>query len=98
MFQPLLDAFIESAPIKKKLHISSPPLKIAVANWWGDEEVEEFKKNILYFILSQRYTITLHRNPDKPADIVFGNSLGSARKILSYQNTKRVFYTGENEV
>ncbi|AFF19834.1 Alpha1,3-fucosyltransferase [Helicobacter pylori ELS37] len=25
MFQPLLDAYIESAPIKKKLHISSPP-------------------------------------------------------------------------
>ncbi|MCQ2663735.1 fucosyltransferase, partial [Helicobacter pylori] len=49
-------------------------------------------------ILSQRYTITLHRNPDKPADIVFGNPLGSARKILSYQNAKRVFYTGENEV
>ncbi|GAA8049949.1 glycosyltransferase family 10 [Helicobacter pylori] len=99
MFQPLLDAYIESAPIKKKLHISSPPppLKIAVANWWGDEEVKEFKKNILYFILSQRYTITLHRNPDKPADIVFGNPLGSARKILSYQNAKRVFYTGENE-
>ncbi|RKV19544.1 fucosyltransferase, partial [Helicobacter pylori] len=69
-----------------------------MANWWGDEEVEEFKKNILYFILSQRYKITLHRNPDKPADIVFGNPLGSARKILSYQNAKRVFYTGENEV
>ncbi|MGL2673685.1 glycosyltransferase family 10 domain-containing protein, partial [Helicobacter pylori] len=76
----------------------SPPLKIAVANWWGDEEVKEFKKNILYFILIQRYTITLHQNPDKPADIVFGNPLGSARKILSYQNAKRVFYTGENEV
>ncbi|OOQ32519.1 fucosyltransferase, partial [Helicobacter pylori] len=42
--------------------------------------------------------ITLHQNPDKPADIVFGNPLGSARKILSYKNTKRVFYTGENEV
>ncbi len=27
MFQPLLDAFIESASIKKKLHISSPPPK-----------------------------------------------------------------------
>ncbi|MGL2852726.1 glycosyltransferase family 10 domain-containing protein, partial [Helicobacter pylori] len=50
MFQPLLDAFIESAPIKKKLHISSPPpLKIAVANWWGG--AEEFKKSTLYFIL-----------------------------------------------
>ncbi|RVY30032.1 fucosyltransferase [Helicobacter pylori] len=98
MFQPLLDAFIESASIEKMASKSPPPLKIAVANWWGDEEVEEFKKNILYFILSQRYTITLHRNPDKPADIVFGNPLGSARKILSYKNTKRVFYTGENEV
>ncbi|WP_139534687.1 glycosyltransferase family 10 domain-containing protein [Helicobacter pylori] len=69
-----------------------------MANWWGDEEVEEFKKSLLYFILSQRYTIALHQNPDKPADIVFGNPLGSARKILSYQNAKRVFYTGENEV
>ncbi|WQR94480.1 fucosyltransferase [Helicobacter pylori] len=98
MFQPLLDAFIESASIEKMASKSPPPLKIAVANWWGDEEIKEFKKNILYFILSQHYTITLHRTPDKPADIVFGNPLGSARKILSYKNTKRVFYTGENEV
>ncbi len=98
MFQPLLDAYVESASIEKMASKSPPPLKIAVANWWGDKEVEEFKKNILYFILSQRYTITLHRNPDKPADIVFGNPLGATRKILSYQNTKRVFYTGENEV
>ncbi|EIE30610.1 alpha-(1,3)-fucosyltransferase 11, partial [Helicobacter pylori NCTC 11637 = CCUG 17874 = ATCC 43504 = JCM 12093] len=97
MFQPLLDAFIESAPIKE-IASKSPPLKIAVANWWGDEEVEEFKKSALYFILSQHYTITLHQNPNKPSDLVFGNPLGSARKILSYQNTKRVFYTGENEV
>ncbi|RVY51975.1 fucosyltransferase, partial [Helicobacter pylori] len=39
-----------------------------------------------------------HQNPNKPSDLVFGNPLGSARKILSYQNAKRVFYTGENEV
>ncbi|MFP6006493.1 fucosyltransferase, partial [Helicobacter pylori] len=97
MFQPLLDAFIESASIKKKLHISSPPpLKIAVANWFNG--LKEFKKSVLYFILIQRYTITLHRNPDKPSDLVFGSPIGSARKILSYQNAKRVFYTGENEV
>ncbi|MGL2406292.1 glycosyltransferase family 10 domain-containing protein [Helicobacter pylori] len=97
MFQPLLDAFIESAPIKKKLllNLPPPPLKIAVANWWGG--AEEFKKSILYFILSQHYTITLHQNPNKPSDLVFGSPLGAARKILSYQNTKRVFYTGENE-
>ncbi|MBM0597619.1 glycosyltransferase family 10 domain-containing protein [Helicobacter pylori] len=98
MFQPLLDAFIESTSIEKMASKSPPPLKIAVANWWGDEEVKEFKKNILYFILSQRYTITLHQNPNKPSDLVFSNPLGSARKILSYQNAKRVFYTGENEV
>ncbi|GAA7086717.1 glycosyltransferase family 10 [Helicobacter pylori] len=98
MFQPLLDAFIESASIKKIASKSPPPLKIAVANWWGDEEIKEFKTYILYFILSQRYTITLHQNPNEPSDLVFGNPLGSARKILSYQNTKRVFYTGENEV
>ncbi len=95
MFQPLLDAFIESAPIKK-ITSKSPPLKIAVANWWGG--AEEFKKSTLYFILSQHYTITLHQNPNEPSDLVFGSPIGSARKILSYQNTKRVFYTGENEV
>ncbi|MGL2499834.1 glycosyltransferase family 10 domain-containing protein [Helicobacter pylori] len=96
MFQPLLDAYVESASIEKITSKSPPPpLKIAVANWWGD--AEEFKKSVLYFILSQRYTITLHQNPNKPQDLVFGNPLGSARKILSYQNTKRVFYTGENE-
>ncbi|WQT06546.1 fucosyltransferase [Helicobacter pylori] len=94
MFQPLLDAFIESAPIKK-MPLSYPPLKIAVANWWGG--AEEFKKSALYFILSQRYKITLHQNPNEPSDLVFGSPIGSARKILSYQNTKRVFYTGENE-
>ncbi|MFP6032731.1 fucosyltransferase, partial [Helicobacter pylori] len=78
MFQPLLDAFIESAPIKKNTFKSTPPLKIAVANWWGDKEIEEFKKNILYFILSQHYTITLHQNPNKPQDLVFSNPLGLA--------------------
>ncbi len=98
MFQPLLDAFIESASIEKMASKSPHPLKIAVANWWGDEEIKEFKKSVLYFILSQRYTITLHQNPNKPQDLVFSNPLGLARKILSYQNAKRVFYTGENEV
>ncbi|WQS12689.1 fucosyltransferase [Helicobacter pylori] len=97
MFQPLLDAFIESASIKKKLPLNSPPppLKIAVANWFNG--LEEFKASVLYFILKQRYKIILHSNPNKPSDLVFGNPLESARKILSYQNTKRVFYTGENE-
>ncbi|WP_367706985.1 glycosyltransferase family 10 domain-containing protein, partial [Helicobacter pylori] len=98
MFQPLLDAFIESASIEKMASKSPPPLKIAVANWWGDEEIKEFKNSTLYFILSQHYTITLHQNPNEPSDLVFGSPIGSARKILSYQNTKRVFYTGENEV
>ncbi|WQW74728.1 fucosyltransferase [Helicobacter pylori] len=97
MFQPLLDAYIDSTQIEETTH-KPPPLKIAVANWWGDEEIKEFKKSVLYFILSQRYTITLHQNPNKPSDLVFSNPLGSARKILSYQNAKRVFYTGENEV
>ncbi|GHR29245.1 fucosyltransferase [Helicobacter pylori] len=97
MFQPLLDAFIESASIKKKLPLNlPPPLKIAVANWFGG--VKEFKASVLYFILKQRYKIILHSNPNEPSDLVFGNPLGQARKILSYQNTKRVFYTGENEV
>ncbi|MDO7808815.1 fucosyltransferase, partial [Helicobacter pylori] len=86
MFQPLLDAFIESASIEKMASKSPPPLKIAVANWWGG--AEEFKKSTLYFILSQRYKITLHQNPNEFSDLVFGSPIGSARKILSYQNTK----------
>ncbi|WQY11757.1 fucosyltransferase [Helicobacter pylori] len=99
MFQPLLDAYIDSTQIEETAH--KPPLNAALANWWPLDKRESKgfrKKFILHFILIQRYTITLHRNPDKPADIVFGNPLGSARKILSYQNAKRVFYTGENEV
>ncbi|PUD21669.1 fucosyltransferase, partial [Helicobacter pylori] len=97
MFQPLLDAYIDSTQIEETTH--KPPLNIALANWWPLDKRESKgfrKKFILHFILSQRYKITLHQNPDKPADIVFGNPLGAARKILSYQNTKRVFYTGEN--
>ncbi|MFT2616150.1 fucosyltransferase, partial [Helicobacter pylori] len=46
MFQPLLDAFIESASIKKKLPLISPPLKIAVANWFNGPK--EFKASVLY--------------------------------------------------
>ncbi|MGL2759395.1 glycosyltransferase family 10 domain-containing protein, partial [Helicobacter pylori] len=45
MFQPLLDAFIESALIKKK-PLNLPPLKIAVANWYGG--VKEFRASVLY--------------------------------------------------
>ncbi|WQW58621.1 fucosyltransferase [Helicobacter pylori] len=99
MFQPLLDAYIDSTRLDETDY--KPPLNIALANWWPLDKRESKgfrKKFILHFILSQHYTITLHRTPDKPADIVFGNPLGSARKILSYQNAKRVFYTGENEV
>ncbi|WP_366927538.1 glycosyltransferase family 10 domain-containing protein, partial [Helicobacter pylori] len=70
-------------------------LKIAVANWFNG--AKEFKASVLYFILKQRYKIILHSNPNELSDLVFGNPLGQARKILSYQNTKRVFYTGENE-
>ncbi|GAA9896553.1 glycosyltransferase family 10 [Helicobacter pylori] len=66
-----------------------------MANWF--EGVKEFKASVLYFILKQRYKIILHSNPNEPSDLVFGNPLEQARKILSYQNTKRVFYTGENE-
>ncbi|WQX02920.1 fucosyltransferase [Helicobacter pylori] len=98
MFQPLLDAYIDSTQIEETTH--KPPLNIALANWWPLDKRESKgfrKKFILYFILSQHYTITLHQNPNKPSDLVFGSPIGSARKILSYQNTKRVFYTGENE-
>ncbi|WQS69389.1 fucosyltransferase [Helicobacter pylori] len=98
MFQPLLDAYIESTQIEETTH--KPPLNIALANWWPlkNSEKKGFRDFILHFILKQRYKIILHSNPNKPADLVFGSPIGLARKILSYQNTKRVFYTGENEV
>ncbi|WP_367693466.1 glycosyltransferase family 10 domain-containing protein [Helicobacter pylori] len=99
MFQPLLDAYVDSTHLDETDY--KPPLNIALANWWPLDKRESKgfrKKFILHFILSQHYKITLHQNPNKPSDLVFGNPLGSARKILSYQNTKRVFYTGENEV
>ncbi|NHB22488.1 fucosyltransferase, partial [Helicobacter pylori] len=73
MFQPLLDAFIESASIKKKIASKSPPLKIAMANWFNGPK--EFKASVLYFILKQRYKIILHSNPNEPSDLVFGNPL-----------------------
>ncbi|WP_104687422.1 glycosyltransferase family 10 domain-containing protein [Helicobacter acinonychis] len=94
MFQPLLDAYTDSAYSDASDH--KPPLNIAIANGWGG--TKGFEASVLYFILSWRYKIALHENPNKPADLVFSNPLGQARKILSYQNTKRVFYTGENEV
>ncbi len=43
MFQPLLDAFIESAPIKE-IASKSPPLKIAVANWWEMKRLKNLKR------------------------------------------------------
>ncbi|WRC58342.1 fucosyltransferase [Helicobacter pylori] len=98
MFQPLLDAYIDSTRLDETDY--KPPLNIALANWWplDKRESKGFRKFILHFILSQRYKITIHQNPNEPSDLVFGSPIGSARKILSYKNAKRVFYTGENEV
>ncbi|AGT74364.1 hypothetical protein HPSA20_1141 [Helicobacter pylori SouthAfrica20] len=45
MFQPLLDAYTDSAYLDAIDY--KPPLNIAIANWWGDEEIKEFKKSIL---------------------------------------------------
>ncbi|WQY30657.1 fucosyltransferase [Helicobacter pylori] len=97
MFQPLLDAFIDSTYLDETTH--KPPLNIALANWWPlkNSEKKGFRDFILHVILKQRYKIILHQNPNEPSNLVFGNPLEQARKILSYQNTKRVFYTGENE-
>ncbi|MCQ2907092.1 fucosyltransferase, partial [Helicobacter pylori] len=89
MFQPLLDAYTDSTRLDETDY--KPPLNIALANWWplDKRESKGFRRFILYFILSQHYTITLHQNPNEFSDLVFGSPIGSARKILSYQNTKR---------
>ncbi|RVZ46547.1 fucosyltransferase, partial [Helicobacter pylori] len=55
MFQPLLDAYIDSTQIEETTH--KPPLNIALANWWPLDKRESKgfrKKFILHFILSQR--------------------------------------------
>ncbi len=84
MFQPLLDAYTDSTYSDASDH--KPPLNIAIANGWslGKKETKGFRRFILHFILSQYYEITYHRNPKKPADLVFSNPLRQARKILSY--------------
>ncbi len=96
MFQPLLDAYIESCEIDEVSY--KPPLNIAVANWWSEDSLQGFKEHLLYFILSQYYEITLHKDFHRPTDIVFGVPNGATRNILSYHNTKRFWYSGENEV
>ncbi len=92
MFQPLLDAYIDSTRLDETDY--KPPLNVALANWWPLDKRESKgfrKKFILHFILSQHYTITLHRNPDKPADIVFGNPLGAAEKSYPIKTLKGCF-------
>ncbi len=97
MFQPLLDAYTDSTYLDETIH--KPRINVAIASWWPlkGSEKKAFKDFLLYFILKQRYKVILHNNPNKPSDLVFGNALEQSRKILSYQNTKRVFYSGENQ-
>ncbi|MGL2759924.1 glycosyltransferase family 10 domain-containing protein, partial [Helicobacter pylori] len=47
MFQPLLDAFIDSTHLDETTH--KPPLNIALANWWPLKNSE--KKGFRDFIL-----------------------------------------------
>ncbi|RVY52351.1 fucosyltransferase, partial [Helicobacter pylori] len=73
MFQPLLDAYIDSTQIEETTH--KPPLNIALANWWPlkNSKKKGFRDFILHVILKQRYTITLHQNPNELSDLVFSN-------------------------
>ncbi len=61
MFQPLLDAYTDSTRLDETDY--KLPLNIALANWWplDKRESKGFRRFILYFILSQRYKITLHQ-------------------------------------
>ncbi|AFI04154.1 alpha1,3-fucosyl transferase [Helicobacter cetorum MIT 00-7128] len=106
MFQPLLDAYIESCAIDKVSH--KPLLNIAVANWADffadlfdsykkakEEEDKHFRGSVLYFVLSWHYNIT--KDANKPIDLVIGTPNGHTRKIFSYKETKRLFYTIENQ-
>ncbi|MGL2512831.1 fucosyltransferase, partial [Helicobacter pylori] len=54
MFQPLLDAYIDSTRLDETDY--KPPLNAALANWWPLDKRESKgfrKKFILHFILSQ---------------------------------------------
>ncbi len=57
MFQPLLDAYIDSTRLDETDY--KPPLNVALANWWPlkNSEKKGFRDFILHFILKQRYKI-----------------------------------------
>ncbi|GAA6905951.1 hypothetical protein CHC162_04690 [Helicobacter pylori] len=53
MFQPLLDAYIESAQIEETTWTTyKPPLNVALANWWSLKNSEKKKDSETSFCMS----------------------------------------------
>ncbi|GAA7069920.1 hypothetical protein AOHp86_14180 [Helicobacter pylori] len=58
MFQPLLDAFIESTHLDETTH--KPPLNIALANWWPLKNSEKKRIQRLHFACYPKTTLQNH--------------------------------------
>ncbi len=91
MFQPLLDAFIESAPIKKKLplNLPPPPLKKLVPKWGG--ALKKLKKAAFYLSLIHPKKTAPPQTPNEPPNTFFAGLLVLPQKIQPYKKPKSVF-------
>ncbi|GAA7306692.1 hypothetical protein BD0104_13370 [Helicobacter pylori] len=67
MFQPLLDAFIESAPIKKKIPLNPPPPPPKNKHLQIRGGIRKNKKKENVISCKQNQTKTLyHQTPEQP--------------------------------
>ncbi|WP_121020761.1 hypothetical protein [Helicobacter vulpis] len=94
MFQPLLDAFVDSARLP--LVSERKPLTLGLSWWWGGVVITSFKTLCFDHILNSQYAITYATC--QPCDIAFGALYKplSSEPILKFPQ-KRIGYTGENE-
>ncbi|WP_205436016.1 glycosyltransferase family 10 domain-containing protein, partial [Helicobacter suis] len=94
MFQPLLDAYLDSMWLPQIE--SKPPLNLAIAYFWSEDHLQGFKEHLFYYILNSAYDINL--SSTLPCDIVFEtvpNLDGKQGLILNFPQ-KRIGYIGEN--
>ncbi len=94
MFQPLLDAFVES------MHLPTPskqPLVVLLPKCLGNS-IAQFKVLPFYHILNQQYDLVLHDNLNRPCDIAFEMCYGPLRWNLRLQIPQKcIGYSQENE-
>ncbi|BCD69914.1 glycosyltransferase family 10 domain-containing protein [Helicobacter suis] len=94
MFQPLLDAYLDSMWLPQTE--IKPPLNLAICYFWSEDHLQGFKEHLFYYILNSAYDINL--SSTLPCDIVFETILnfnGKQRLILNFPQ-KRIGFIGEN--